>query len=119
MIVRVLVQLVLVAATIASPSLASENRLPRDDVRGDAIEGYASEISVLPSETVHFHVQTNPPELYRISIYRLGWYDGGQRQFACVPSWRFGRRGRHVVAVEVSDGYGGRASASSTVAVRR
>jgi len=32
---------------------------------------------------------------------------------------RFGRRGRHVVAVEVSDGYGGRASASSTVAVRR
>lgn len=32
---------------------------------------------------------------------------------------RFGRRGRHVVAVEVSDGYGGRASASSAVAVRR
>jgi hypothetical protein len=32
---------------------------------------------------------------------------------------RFGRRGRHVVAVDVTDGYGGRASASSTVAVRR
>jgi N,N-dimethylformamidase beta subunit-like, C-terminal/PKD domain len=81
MIENVLVPLVLAAVAVASPGHSTFN-----DVRGDAIEGYASEISVLPGETVHFHVQTNPPELYRIYIYRLGWYDGGQRQFACVPS---------------------------------
>ncbi len=41
-----------------------------------AIQGYASEISVLPGEVVHFHVSTDPPELYHIHVYRLGWYGG-------------------------------------------
>jgi hypothetical protein len=53
----------------------------------DAIEAYSSEISVAPGETVHFHVSTNPAELYHIHIYRLGWYGGaGAREVACIPT---------------------------------
>ena len=53
----------------------------------DAIEAYASEISVAPGETVHFHVSTSPAELYHIHIYRLGWYGGaGAREVACIPT---------------------------------
>jgi hypothetical protein len=53
----------------------------------DAIEAYASETSVLPSETVHFHVSTSPAELYHIHVYRLGWYGGlGAREVACIPA---------------------------------
>jgi hypothetical protein len=73
MIEHVLVPLVLAVAAVASSgsTAATQPRssvAPRNDVRGDAIEGYTSEISVLPGGTVHFDVQTNPPELYRISI---------------------------------------------------
>jgi hypothetical protein len=49
------------------------------------IEGYASEVSVLPGETVHLHVMT--PDRYRVEIYRLGWYGGaGARLLGCDPS---------------------------------
>src|SRR5262249_43830876 len=51
------------------------------------VEGYTSEASVLPGETVHFHVSTDEGEQYRIEIYRLGWYGGdGARLLACLPS---------------------------------
>jgi len=57
------------------------------DVEGRAIEGYASEVSVLPGGTVRFHVSTSPPELYHIHVYRLGWYGGtGGREVACMPT---------------------------------
>jgi hypothetical protein len=51
------------------------------------VEGYTSEVSVLPGGTVHFHVSTEEREQYRIEVYRLGWYGGaGARLLACLPS---------------------------------
>jgi hypothetical protein len=50
------------------------------------IEGYASEVSVLPGEQVHFHVSTSEGDRYRLEIYRLGWYGGlGARLLGCLP----------------------------------
>jgi len=51
-----------------------------------AIEGYASETSALPGDTLHLHVSTSPPAPYRVELYRLGWYGGdGARLVGCVP----------------------------------
>jgi hypothetical protein len=59
------------------------------------IVGYASEVSVLPGQLVHFHVSTTPAAPYQIYIYRLGWYGGnGARQVACIPSCTGSRRGQ-------------------------
>jgi hypothetical protein len=52
-----------------------------------AIEGYATEVSVQPGDTVHFHVSTTPAAGYHIDVYRLGWYGGaGARLVACLPT---------------------------------
>ena len=49
------------------------------------IEGYASETSVLPGESVRFHVSTAQGDRYRVEVYRLGWYGGrGARLLACL-----------------------------------
>ena len=59
------------------------------------IEGYASEVSVLPGQKVHFHVSTSPSARYRIVLYRLGWYRGaGARIFACIPGCYKDRKGK-------------------------
>jgi hypothetical protein len=59
------------------------------------IEGYASEVSVLPGQTVHFHVSTAPAARYRIKLYRLGWYRGaGARIIGCIPGCNRDRRGK-------------------------
>ena len=59
------------------------------------IEGYASEVSVLPGQRVHFHVSTAPAARYRIVLYRLGWYRGaGARIVACIPGCNRDRRGK-------------------------
>jgi hypothetical protein len=51
------------------------------------INGYASESSAAPGDTVHMHVSTTPAAGYRIEVYRLGWYQGtGGRLIACLPS---------------------------------
>jgi hypothetical protein len=51
------------------------------------IEGFASEVSLLPGQKVHFHVSTAPAARYRIVLYRLGWYRGaGSRLLACIPA---------------------------------
>ena len=51
------------------------------------INGYASEVSVLPGAVLHLHVSSAPASRYRVEIYRLGWYDGaGARLMTCVPS---------------------------------
>jgi hypothetical protein len=72
-----------------------ENALPGAPVRAwlqpavppTNVEGYTSEVSVLPGEKVHFHVSTEEGEQYRIEVYRLGWYGGlGARLLACLPS---------------------------------
>src|SRR5438034_11290074 len=52
-----------------------------------AIEGYVSEVSAAPGDTIHFHISTRPAARYRIELYRLGWYGGrGGRLVACLPS---------------------------------
>jgi N,N-dimethylformamidase beta subunit-like, C-terminal len=66
--------------------VGSTNWLAPDTV-DPAIEGYASEISLAPGDTLHLHVSTAPAMPYRIAVYRLGWYSGrGARLVACVPS---------------------------------
>jgi len=59
-----------------------------------SIQGYASEVSALPGETVHFHVDTNEGYRYRIEVYRLGWYGGqGARLLTCLPNCSGDRAG--------------------------
>ena len=59
------------------------------------IEGYTSEVSVLPGRKIHFHVSTSPAARYRIVLYRLGWYRGaGARVFACIPGCHRDRKGK-------------------------
>ena len=56
------------------------------DGDGVAIDGYASEVSALPGETLHLHVSTRPAAPYHVEVYRLGWYGGsGARLLACIP----------------------------------
>jgi len=58
------------------------------------IEGFASEVSVLPGQKVHFHISTAPAARYRIVLYRLGWYRGaGARIVACIPGCHRDRKG--------------------------
>jgi N,N-dimethylformamidase beta subunit-like, C-terminal len=64
------------------------------------IEGFASEVSLLPGQKVHLHVSTAPAARYRIELYRLGWYHGaGARILACIPAGchrdRQGKAGRY------------------------
>jgi hypothetical protein len=78
-------------ATQTSNTIVRENTLRgtrswqlRDAPLGE-IEGYTSQVSYLPSETVAFHVST--AERYRIVVYRLGWYGGdGGRLIDCSPA---------------------------------
>src|SRR5215470_6699015 len=50
------------------------------------VEGYASELSVLPGAQVQLHVSTVDGYRYRVEVYRLGWYGGqGARLLACLP----------------------------------
>ena len=105
---RVVTTLVVAGALLATPQAASVQRATTDGPNpiqienaqsGTAsalwlpphfpptrIEGYASEISVLPGEDVHLHVGTAAGDRYRVELYRLGWYGGaGARLIACVP----------------------------------
>src|SRR5688572_6068345 len=48
--------------------------------RSPWIEGYCSQTSVKPGETIAFHVSTNPTSKFTLDIYRTGYYggDGGR-----------------------------------------
>jgi hypothetical protein len=94
LIAAALAALLAAAAPVARGAnpIQAENALPGSpewtigEVRPPAIEGYASEVSVLAGETVHLHVSTSPAERYRVQVYRLGWYGGaGARLVACLP----------------------------------
>jgi hypothetical protein len=81
----------LAPAAGASTAIQRENALPGTSAWNgpgtSLIEMYASQIGVAPGERIDLHVNTRPAARYRISIYRLGWYDGlGGRLVACVPS---------------------------------
>jgi hypothetical protein len=59
------------------------------------IQGYASEVSLLPGGRLHLHVSLDTAADYRIQIYRVGWYHGsGARLLRCRPSCRTSRKGR-------------------------
>jgi hypothetical protein len=67
---------------VANPILC-ENSLPGTpasewDIVGagdPSIQGFATEMSVAPGETVRFKIATNAAA-YHVDVYRLGWYDG-------------------------------------------
>src|SRR5919108_727938 len=69
------------------PGTASKTvRLAGSSRSPPSIEGYASEESVSPGETLHLHVSTSPAARYRVEVYRVGWYGGaGGRSIGCVP----------------------------------
>ncbi len=82
-------------SAIGSNPIPAENALPGTDpdawlppsVPPTRVQGYASEISVLPGQDVHLHVSTAEGDRYRVEVYRLGWYGGaGARLLACLPS---------------------------------
>jgi hypothetical protein len=81
--------------------IQEENRLPGSrswsldqSAPPRAIEGFASEVSVLPGQRVRFHISTAPAAHYRIVLYRLGWYRGaGARVLACIPGCTRDRQG--------------------------
>ncbi|WP_458190920.1 N,N-dimethylformamidase beta subunit family domain-containing protein [Haladaptatus sp. NG-WS-4] len=51
-----------------------------------AIEGYTSQVSARPGESVGIHVSTDPVEQYRIAVHRIGWYNGdGGRRMTTIP----------------------------------
>ena len=84
---------VLLAALAAGNPIPAENaqqgttEWAGPDVRGTAIQGYSSEVSVAPGGTIHFHISTQPAEAYNIHVFRLGWYGGlGGRLLACIPA---------------------------------
>ena len=89
---------ILAAAVVGSGAAANpitvENALPGSEPSSwvqpntppAAIAGYASEISLVPGQTVHLHVSTAPGDRYRIELYRLGYYGGdGARLQTCIP----------------------------------
>jgi len=86
----------LAAAALASPNpVQVENAQPGSEpsswlppaVQPTRIEGWASELSVLPGEAVHLHVNTQDGDRYRVELYRLGYYGGsGARLLSCAPS---------------------------------
>jgi hypothetical protein len=71
-------------------AIVRENRLPGTDAwlaqlaSPDALDGYASVVSVRPGGVVPLHVSSAAP--YAVRVYRLGWYRGlGGRLVTCVP----------------------------------
>jgi hypothetical protein len=57
--------------------------IPTKDAGDASIQGFATNISAQPGETVTFKVKTSAP--YTITIYRMGYYQGnGARQIATI-----------------------------------
>jgi hypothetical protein len=51
------------------------------------VEGYTSRPSVQPGGRLELHVATEPPARYRVTVHRLGWYEGvGGRLMATHPA---------------------------------
>jgi ABC-type phosphate transport system substrate-binding protein len=82
------------AGRAAANPITEENDLPgsaswtayKHLAAASTIEGYASESSVSPGDTLHLHVNS-PSSSYRVEVDRLGWYAGaGGRRLLCLPS---------------------------------
>ena len=87
------------AARTRSNAIAEENAKPGDAnwqltytrvdpatrYRCPWIEGYVSHASIGAGETLQIMVSTNPPEPFRIDVYRMGYYGGaGARHMAAL-----------------------------------
>jgi hypothetical protein len=58
-----------------------------------AIEGYSSQVSLVPGQTLELHVSTRPARRYQVQIFRMGFYKGqGGRLVACIPGPRCSTR---------------------------
>jgi methionine-rich copper-binding protein CopC len=73
----------------AANKVACENLKPGDPFVGDdtpepSIQGFTTDISSQPGDTVHFKINTDASN-YSIDIYRVGWYQGaGNRKVASI-----------------------------------
>jgi hypothetical protein len=81
------------ATRLAANPIQRENALPGTPgwqlprAPAGSVEGYASEVSVVPGQELDLHVSTNPAARYRVEVYRIGWYAGaGARRVACSPA---------------------------------
>jgi len=80
-----LVLAAVVALVAPSPAAADWDAVAR--VPGPAIEGYASQVSVLPRKPLKLHVSTSPAQRYRVVFYRVGWYpEAAPPALGCSPS---------------------------------
>jgi hypothetical protein len=102
-VAAVVVAAALTTSAVARPSLpvgGSSTPLARENAHPGAttwapleargpdhnIEGYSSEVSLYPGQTLHLHVSVRPAGPYQIQFYRLGWYGGKEgRLLGCIP----------------------------------
>lgn len=58
---------------------------PPHDADG-RVEGFASPSAVAPGDSVDFHVTVDPPRPFRVTVHRIGHYDGrGAAEIATSP----------------------------------
>lgn len=78
---------VAVIAALGAPAVAAADFDAVDRAPVGTIDGYTSEVSALPGETLHLHVSVTPAQSYRVLFYRVGWYPGALPDvLACLPS---------------------------------
>ncbi|MEU3362919.1 N,N-dimethylformamidase beta subunit family domain-containing protein [Streptomyces pseudogriseolus] len=61
--------------TTPSPPAVPTAPAASDDGRG-RIEGFASASAVAPGDSIGFHVTVDPPRPFRVTVHRIGHYDG-------------------------------------------
>ncbi|MGA5382854.1 N,N-dimethylformamidase beta subunit family domain-containing protein [Streptomyces pseudogriseolus] len=61
--------------TTPSPPAVPTAPAASDDGRG-RIEGFASASAVAPGDSIDFHVTVDPPRPFRVTVHRIGHYDG-------------------------------------------
>ncbi len=61
-----------------------------DERAANAIEGYASAVSVLPGQRFRLYVSTSSPS-FRVQAFRIGWYGGAQARQVWVSGRVLGR----------------------------
>jgi len=86
-------------------------RVDRDGFRSPWIEGYCSRQSVATGETIDVMVSTDPPQPFRLEIFRMGYYGGrgarlmktlGPLQGTRQPTPKAGKKNLHACRWEPS-----------------
>jgi len=60
---------------------------PADD-RNHQIKAYASRSSVTSGDRIRFYVSTNPPQNFRLQVFRIGFYNGAGGRQMYQSAWR-------------------------------